>query len=234
MSLQAARLGNAPAQVVPGRTIPYARRRVTGGSSAVNAGVSLCGGLTPTMGRAGERCLELGWGASVLPPPRSGSGVEPSGAAGASRGRWREAELIPTQRAFFEVCRGLGFPEVADHNHPDATGVGPSRRPGTVAPARDRDRLPWARPRPVQPRHPAVLPRSTVSCSATRGQWVWRSKSVGSENGSMGSGSPQGRARSLADHPLRSGIGRKHASLDLGIEPIVDLPGVGVASWTTR
>src|SRR5438105_2464256 len=38
---------------------------------------------------------------------------------------WRPDEPIPTQRAFFEVCRRLGFPEVADHNHPEATGVGP-------------------------------------------------------------------------------------------------------------
>ena len=39
--------------------------------------------------------------------------------------RWRPDELIPVQRAFLEVCRRLGFPEVADHNHPEATGVGP-------------------------------------------------------------------------------------------------------------
>src|SRR5919197_3946031 len=39
--------------------------------------------------------------------------------------RWRRGDLIPTQRAFFEVCRRLGFPEVMDHNDPEATGVGP-------------------------------------------------------------------------------------------------------------
>src|SRR4249919_905830 len=39
--------------------------------------------------------------------------------------RWRPDELIPVQRAFLDVCRRLGFPEVTDHNHPAATGVGP-------------------------------------------------------------------------------------------------------------
>lgn len=38
--------------------------------------------------------------------------------------RWRQDELIPTQRAFLDVCRHLGFPQVADHNRLDATGVG--------------------------------------------------------------------------------------------------------------
>ncbi len=31
----------------------------------------------------------------------------------------------PTQRAFHEACTAAGFPTTDDHNHPDATGIGP-------------------------------------------------------------------------------------------------------------
>jgi choline dehydrogenase len=39
--------------------------------------------------------------------------------------RARGADLHPVQCAFVDACRALGFEEAADHNHPDATGVGP-------------------------------------------------------------------------------------------------------------
>jgi choline dehydrogenase-like flavoprotein len=64
----------------------------------------------------------------------------------------RPDELIPVQRAFFEVCRRLGFPQVTDLNHPQATGVGPfpqdrrgrlrlSTAIGYLLPARHRPNL---------------------------------------------------------------------------------------------
>ena len=64
----------------------------------------------------------------------------------------RPDELIPVQRAFFEVCRRLGFPQVTDDNHPPATGVGPfpqnrrgrlrlSTATGYLLPARHRPNL---------------------------------------------------------------------------------------------
>ena len=31
----------------------------------------------------------------------------------------------PQQRAFYRACRDAGFPDCADHNRPDSTGVGP-------------------------------------------------------------------------------------------------------------
>jgi choline dehydrogenase len=39
--------------------------------------------------------------------------------------RVRKDELLATQRAFVAACSTLGLPEVADHNAPDATGIGP-------------------------------------------------------------------------------------------------------------
>ncbi len=39
----------------------------------------------------------------------------------ANREQWH-----PTQWAFYNACRAAGFPECLDHNHPDASGVGPS------------------------------------------------------------------------------------------------------------
>src|SRR2546421_330119 len=39
--------------------------------------------------------------------------------------RWKSEELTPIQRAYFDVCKRLGFPEVVDQNDPESTGVGP-------------------------------------------------------------------------------------------------------------
>ena len=34
-------------------------------------------------------------------------------------------EWLPDQKAFYTACRAAGFPDSPDHNHPDATGIGP-------------------------------------------------------------------------------------------------------------
>lgn len=39
--------------------------------------------------------------------------------------RFKREEWLADQQAFLNACRAVGFPESPDHNHPDATGVGP-------------------------------------------------------------------------------------------------------------
>ena len=40
--------------------------------------------------------------------------------------RFKREAWLPAQEAFYEACRAAGFPDAADHNHPDSTGVGPT------------------------------------------------------------------------------------------------------------
>ena len=39
--------------------------------------------------------------------------------------RHKREDWLPLQEAFFGACVSAGYPETYDHNHPDATGVGP-------------------------------------------------------------------------------------------------------------
>ncbi len=39
--------------------------------------------------------------------------------------RFKPDEWLPEQKAFYETCRSLGYADSPDHNHPDASGVGP-------------------------------------------------------------------------------------------------------------
>ncbi|HEX3307595.1 MAG TPA: GMC family oxidoreductase N-terminal domain-containing protein, partial [Streptosporangiaceae bacterium] len=118
------------AQAVPGRAIPYPRGRVIGGSSAVNATIALRGVPADYDEWAALGNDEWSW-VKVLPHFRrleddpEGAGELHGHGGPVAICRWRPDELIPVQRAFFEVCRRLGFPQVTDHNHPTATGVGP-------------------------------------------------------------------------------------------------------------
>ena len=138
MSLRAHDWG-LTAEAVPGRFIPYPRARVIGGSSAVNATIALRGVPADYDEWAALGNDEWSW-ANVLPHFRRLEDDEEEPGELHGRGgpiaicRWRLDELIPVQRAFLEVCRRLGFPEVADHNHPEATGVGafPQNRRGRL------------------------------------------------------------------------------------------------------
>jgi choline dehydrogenase len=221
------------AEAVPGRVIPYPRGRVVGGSSAVNAAIALRGVPADYDEWASRGNDAWSW-EEVLPYFRRLED-DPDGATEVhGRGgpivisRWREDELIPTQRAFLEVCRRLGFPEVADHNHPDATGVGsfPQNR-------RDRLRISTAIAYLLPARG---RPNLTIrpNCLAHRVLLDYR-RAVGLEFESGGEvARVYGRRITLAAGAigspailLRSGIGPKEALVDLEIEPAVDLPGVG-------
>jgi len=221
------------AEALPGRVIPYPRGRVIGGSSAVNAAIALRGVPADYDQWAALGNEEWTW-ARVLPffrrledDPDGEAGLHGRGGPIAIR-RWQPDELIPIQRAFFQVCRRLGFPEVADHNHPEATGVGPfpQNRRGRLRlstaiayllPARDRPNL-------------TIRPHCLVNRVLFTGD-----RAVGVEFGVADErGEVRGRRVTLAAGAigspailLRSGIGAGSALAELGIEPVADLPGVG-------
>jgi choline dehydrogenase len=232
MSLRAHDWG-LTAQAVPGRAIPYPRGRVTGGSSAVNATVALRGVPADYDQWAALGNDQWSW-AKVLPHFRRLEDDPEGDQTLHGRGgpitiaRWRTDELIPVQRAFLEACRGLGFPAAADHNHPQAAGVGPfpqSRRGrlrlstaiGYLLPARHRPNL-------------TIWPHCLVNRILVAGD-----RAVGVDI--AGDGQPaqiRGRRITLAAGAigspailLRSGIGPQAALARLGIEPVADLPGVG-------
>jgi choline dehydrogenase len=232
MSLQAHDWG-LTAEAVPGREIPYPRGRVIGGSSAVNATIALRGVPADYDEWAALGNNAWSW-AKVLPyfrrledDPEGPGEVHGRGGPIAIR-RWQPDELIPIQRAFFDVCRRLGFPEVADHNHPEATGVGPfpqSRRGrlrlstaiGYLLPARHRPNL-------------TIWPHRLVNrILFADDRAVGVDIDAGSESEQV-----RGRRITLAAGAigspailLRSGIGPKDALAGLGIEPVADLAGVG-------
>jgi choline dehydrogenase len=232
MSLRAHDWGLS-AEAVPGRTILYPRGRVIGGSSAVNAAIALRGVPADYDEWAALGNDAWSW-ADVLPYFRRleddrGGSDEVHGRGGpVAIDRWRREELIPTQLAFLDVCRRLGFDEVADHNHPQATGVGPfpQNRRGRLRlstaityllPARDRQNL-------------TVRPHCLVDRVL-----VEDDRLLGLEFAAGGKcESAYARRITIAAGAigtpailLRSGIGPKEAVRGHGIESVVDLPGVG-------
>jgi choline dehydrogenase len=232
MSLRAHDWG-LTAQAVPGRAVPYPRGRVIGGCSAVNAAIALRGVPADYDEWAAKGNDEWSW-AAVLPHFRRLED-DPDGPPGLhGRGgpipirRWRLDELIPVQRAFFEVCRRLGFADVADHNHPEATGVGPfpqnrlgrlrvSTAIGYLLPARHRSNL-TIRPHCLVNRVVVTGDRAVAVDVGPRGKPDHlRGRRITLAAGAIGSPAIL----------LRSGIGPTDALSGLGIEPIDDLPGVG-------
>jgi choline dehydrogenase len=221
------------AEAVPGRPIPYPRGRVIGGSSAVNATIALRGVPADYDEWAALGNDEWSW-AKVLPhfrrledDPHGVGSLHGRGGPVAIR-RWRPDELIPVQRDFFQVCRRLGFPEVADHNHPEASGVGPipQNRRGRLRLSTALAYLLPARHRPNLAIRPHCLVNRVLFAD---------DRAVGLDIGAAGAAEQvRGRRITLAAGAigspailLRSGIGPKAALAGLGIESVVDLPGVG-------
>jgi choline dehydrogenase len=221
------------AEAVPGRAIPYPRGRVMGGSSAVNATIALRGVPADYDEWAALGNDAWSW-AKVLPhfrrledDPEGTDELHGRGGPISIR-RWRRDELIPTQRAFFEVCRRLGFAEVVDHNHPEAAGVGPFPQN-----RRDRLRLSTA----IAYLLPARQRRNlTIWSQCLVGRVLFEGQqAVGIEV--LSEAQPErvfGQRITLAAGAIgspsilmRSGVGPPATLLDLGIEPVVEMPGVG-------
>jgi choline dehydrogenase len=221
------------AEMVPGRRAGYPRGKLTGGSSAINAAGALRGHPADYDGWAALGNPEWAW-ERVLPvfrrledDPERPAPYHGTGGPIPIR-RWREDELLPAQRAFLDAGRALGFPALADHNAPGATGIGPGPRNvrdgvrvstalAYLLPARGRPNL-------------TIRPHCLVDRVLLDG-----GRAVGLAVAGAGAGEPVlGRRVTLAGGAigtpavlLRSGIGPAGELRRLGVAPAVDLPGVG-------
>jgi len=117
------------------RTMPLARGRVVGGSSAVNTAIALRGVPEDYDGWAALGNQEWAW-EKVLPYfKRLENDLDYPGApyhgsdGPLSIRRHTLEELVPFQAAFMDACAELneirGYAPCADHNDPDAGGYGP-------------------------------------------------------------------------------------------------------------
>lgn len=140
------------------RNDPFPRGRVTGGSSAVNTTIALRGTPADYDEWAALGNSEWAWSNVLrafnrLERDLDFGDADYHGDAGPiSIRRWTDDELVPTQAAFVEAAKQMGWPACDDVNAPDAVGVGPmamnklgrlriSTAIGYLAAARHRDNL---------------------------------------------------------------------------------------------
>ena len=110
--------------------MPVPRGRVTGGTSAINGSVFLRG-LPEDFDDWASRGNDQ-WGYEKVFPyfRKLETDTDFAGDYHGTEGpiivrRFKTDELMDDQAAFYDACRAAGFPDSPDHNHPDATGVGP-------------------------------------------------------------------------------------------------------------
>ena len=221
------------AEALPGQTIAYPRGKTTGGSSAVNATVALRGVPADYDDWAASGNTEWAWEKVLTYFRRLEDDQDEGGDLHGRNGpiyirRWRQEELHPFSLAVSSAFRGLGYPEVSDHNHPESTGFGAypmnqhdgirvSTAIGYLLPARHRLNL-------------TIRPHCLVNRILFDG-----TTAVGVEVESGGVlQTVAGRRITLSAGAvaspailLRSGIGPKADLVTLGIQPVLDLPGVG-------
>ncbi len=214
-----------------GRTQPYPRGRVLGGSSAVNGGIAVRAmpsdfdswGFAEWRWEAMLDCFrrletdldgEDQWHGRDGPLPIA---------------RTPESELNPVHLAFNEACESMGHGYIADHNAPNSFGAGPlprNRRGLRRVSAADAYLTPEVRHRPNL--------EIWSDCLATAVRW--------SGNRAIGLDAIQdGREQAIAADEVivaagaiqspallwRSGIGPAAELAGLGIGVVADRPGVG-------
>jgi choline dehydrogenase len=142
--------------------------------------------------------------------------------------RFKREDWLPAQSAFYDACKEAGFPDCADHNDPDSTGVGPtpfnnpngirwSTALGYLDPARHRLNL-TLRPNCTVQRILFQGNRAVgVEVESDGERFVVESDQIILSAGAIGS--PQ--------ILMLSGIGPQEHLQSLGIPIVANLPGVG-------
>jgi choline dehydrogenase len=213
-----------------GREIPLPRARLVGGCSATNAAFLLRGRPADYDGWAAAG--NPGWSFDDLLPTFRAVEADPAGdgewhGASGPIPVWRpsRADLTPLQLAFADAAVAAGHSWVGDLNHPRAEGVGPmprNVRDGVrmsaalthLAPARSRGNLTVA--------GGDLVDRITLDGARVRGVRLTGGEVIESPRVVLAAGTYCSPAILL-----RSGIGAAGPLRELGIDPVVDLAGVG-------
>jgi choline dehydrogenase len=142
--------------------------------------------------------------------------------------RHKITHLLPEQAAFYQACLAAGFPANADHNHPEATGVGPYplNNPGGIRYSTALGYLRLARHRPNLTIRPHCLTRRVllqgkraagVEVESGGERFVAEGHEIVLSAGAIGS----------PHLLLLSGVGPASQLQGLGIPVLHDTPGVG-------
>lgn len=221
------------ADAVPGRSIEYARGKVTGGCSAVNGAIALRGLPADFEEWAGLGNDAWTWD-QVLPYYiRIENDQDVEGPLHGKEGptpfvRTKHDDLVPLQKAFLDANLDHGFDYVADHNDPHSTGVGPipMNRRGPLRVSTAISYLNQARHR----LNLTIRPRTLVHRVLFEG-----TKAVGVEAEIDGQVQKvyalhvtlSAGAINTPTILLRSGVGPVAQLEELGIPVVLDRPGVG-------
>jgi choline dehydrogenase len=214
-----------------GRVLDANRARIVGGCSATNAALAVRGRPADYDAWAALGCD--GWSfADVLPFfRRLEHDYDFDGDAHGQDGpfpirRPEPEELAPVQRAFLDACANAGFPIVEDHNAPGAVGAGlpPMNLIDGVRQSTALTYLAGARDRPnLTLRSDAMVDR--VELDGTRAVGVRLAESgelIEADRVLLASGA-YGSPAIL----MRTGIGPAGHLRTVGVDPVLDRPGVG-------
>lgn len=212
-----------------GRCVPLPRARLVGGCGATNAGFLIRGWAADYDGWADQG--NPGWSsADLLPTMRA---VESDDAADPGHGRdgpipvHRTAvgALSPLQKAFAEAAVAAGHVAIDDHNRPKAIGVGPAPRNvrDGVRMSTALTHLEPARTRPnLTVEGDTLVDRIALSGKKARGVQLASGEVITADRVVLAAGTYATPAILM-----RSGIGPAAHLREMGVDAVVDLPGVG-------